>query len=107
MYWFGLQTLKDERTQIIVLYCSNINILFDKLKLPDTTVSSDTSDVEGRIELLTQKLADRRLEMARLKKEARKQAKQRLRALESNLLNQIKVCKILILHLIISILYIY
>ncbi|XP_031779180.1 centrosome-associated protein 350 isoform X1 [Nasonia vitripennis] len=56
----------------------------------DTTVSSDTSDVEGRIELLTQKLADRRLEMARLKKEARKQAKQRLRALEANLLNQIK-----------------
>ncbi|KAJ8673086.1 hypothetical protein QAD02_004347 [Eretmocerus hayati] len=56
----------------------------------DTTVSSDTSDVEGRIELLTQKLADRRLEMARLKKEARKQAKQRLRALEANLMNQIK-----------------
>ncbi|XP_014203300.1 centrosome-associated protein 350-like isoform X1 [Copidosoma floridanum] len=56
----------------------------------DTTVSSDTSDVEGRIELLTQELADRRLEMARLKKEARKKVKQRLRAVEANLLNQIK-----------------
>ncbi|XP_014221172.1 centrosome-associated protein 350-like [Trichogramma pretiosum] len=56
----------------------------------ETTISSDTSDVEGRIELLTQKLADRRVEMARLKKEARKQAKQRLRTLEANLLTQIK-----------------
>lgn len=57
----------------------------------ETTISSDTSDVEGRIELLTQKLADRRVEMARLKKEARKQAKRRLKALEANLLTQIKV----------------
>ncbi|KAL0109434.1 hypothetical protein PUN28_014479 [Cardiocondyla obscurior] len=56
----------------------------------DTTVSSDTSDVEGRIGLLTEKLAERRLEMARLKKEAKKQAKKQLRALEANLLNQIK-----------------
>ncbi|XP_024940681.1 centrosome-associated protein 350 isoform X2 [Cephus cinctus] len=60
------------------------------LSYHDTTVSSDTSDVEGRVELLTENLAERRLEMARLKKEARKQAKQRLRALETNLLNQIK-----------------
>lgn len=57
----------------------------------DTTVSSDMSDVEGRIEILTEKLAERRVEMSRLKKEARKQAKQRLRAMEANLLNQIKV----------------
>lgn len=49
------------------------------------------SDVEGRIEILTEKLAERRVEMSRLKKEARKQAKQRLRAMEANLLNQIKV----------------
>ncbi|XP_076181516.1 uncharacterized protein LOC143153818 isoform X2 [Ptiloglossa arizonensis] len=56
----------------------------------DTTVSSDTSDIEGRIELLTEKLAERRLEMSRLKREARKQTKQKLRALEANLLNQIK-----------------
>ncbi|XP_011698591.1 PREDICTED: centrosome-associated protein 350-like isoform X2 [Wasmannia auropunctata] len=56
----------------------------------DTTVSSDTSDVEGRIGLLTEKLAERRLEMARLKREAKKQAKKQLRALEANLLNQIK-----------------
>ncbi|XP_076376957.1 uncharacterized protein LOC143259301 isoform X2 [Megalopta genalis] len=56
----------------------------------DTTVSSDTSDIEGRIELLTEKLAERRVEMSRLKREARKQTKQKLRALETNLLNQIK-----------------
>ncbi|XP_034190060.2 uncharacterized protein LOC117608689 isoform X1 [Osmia lignaria lignaria] len=56
----------------------------------DTTISSDTSDVEGRIELLTEKLAERRIEMSRLKREARKQTKQKLRALEANLLNQIK-----------------
>ncbi|XP_026669857.1 centrosome-associated protein 350-like isoform X3 [Ceratina calcarata] len=56
----------------------------------DTTVSSDTSDIEGRIELLTEKLAERRIEMSRLKREARKQTKQKLRALEANLLNQIK-----------------
>ncbi|XP_076647204.1 uncharacterized protein LOC143355907 [Halictus rubicundus] len=56
----------------------------------DTTVSSDTSDIEGRIELLTEKLAERRVEMSRLKREARKQTKQKLRALEANLLNQIK-----------------
>ncbi|KYN07297.1 hypothetical protein ALC62_01499 [Cyphomyrmex costatus] len=56
----------------------------------DTTVSSDTSDVEGRIGVLTEKLAERRLEMARLKREAKKQAKKQLRALEANLLNQIK-----------------
>ncbi|KAK2584435.1 hypothetical protein KPH14_006815 [Odynerus spinipes] len=56
----------------------------------DSTLSSDTSDVEGRIELLTEKLAERRIEMSRLKKEARKQAKQKLKALEANLLNQIK-----------------
>ncbi|XP_053984383.1 centrosome-associated protein 350-like isoform X1 [Hylaeus volcanicus] len=56
----------------------------------DTTVSSDTSDIEGRIELLTERLAERRLEMSRLKREARKQTKQKLRALETNLLNQIK-----------------
>lgn len=57
----------------------------------DTTVSSDTSDVEGRVELLAEKLAERRAEMAKLKREARRQAKQRLKALEANLLNQIKV----------------
>ncbi|KOX80101.1 hypothetical protein WN51_09005 [Melipona quadrifasciata] len=56
----------------------------------DTTISSDTSDIEGRIELLTEKLAKKRIEMSRLKKEARKQTKQKLRALEANLLNQIK-----------------
>ncbi|OAD55138.1 hypothetical protein WN48_05464 [Eufriesea mexicana] len=56
----------------------------------DTTISSDTSDIEGRIELLTEKLAERRIEMSRLKREARKQTKQKLRALEANLLNQIK-----------------
>lgn len=60
-------------------------------KFVDTTVSSDASDVEGRIELLAQKLADRRTEMARLKKEAKRQAKQRLRDMEASLLNQIKV----------------
>ncbi|EFN78719.1 golgin subfamily B member 1 [Harpegnathos saltator] len=60
------------------------------LSQQDTTVSSDMSDVEGRIEILTEKLAERRMEMSRLKKEARKQAKQRLRAMEANLLNQIK-----------------
>ncbi|XP_043583945.1 centrosome-associated protein 350-like isoform X2 [Bombus pyrosoma] len=56
----------------------------------DTTISSDTSDIEGRIELLTEKLAERRIEMSRLKREARKQTKQKLRALEANLLHQIK-----------------
>jgi len=61
------------------------------LSFIDTTVSSDTSDVEGRIGLLTEKLAERRIEMVRLKKEAKKQAKKQLRALEANLLNQIKV----------------
>lgn len=68
-----------------------VNLFWKQKSFADTTISSDTSDVEGRIELLTQKLADRRLEMTRLKKEARKQAKQRLKALEANLLNQIKV----------------
>ncbi|XP_015117314.1 centrosome-associated protein 350 [Diachasma alloeum] len=56
----------------------------------DTTISSDTSDVEGRVELLAEKLTERRAEMAKLRKEARRQAKQRLKALEANLLNQIK-----------------
>ncbi|KAK9300120.1 hypothetical protein QLX08_007053 [Tetragonisca angustula] len=56
----------------------------------DTTVSSDTSDIEGRIELLTETLAKKRIEMSRLKKEVKKQTKQKLRALETNLLNQIK-----------------
>ncbi|KAG7203515.1 hypothetical protein KM043_013569 [Ampulex compressa] len=60
------------------------------LSRQDTTVSSDTSDIEGRIEQLTEKLAERRIEMSQLKKEARKQTKQKLRALETNLLNQIK-----------------
>ncbi|XP_012527391.1 centrosome-associated protein 350 isoform X2 [Monomorium pharaonis] len=56
----------------------------------DTTVSSDTSDVEERIGNLTEKLAARRLEMARLKREAKKQAKKQLRALETNLRNQLE-----------------
>lgn len=74
----------------------------------DTTVSSDTSDIEGRIELLTEKLAERRIEMSRLKREARKQTKQKLRALEANLLNQIKVNNlILIINLKCYSLYIY
>ncbi|XP_012258879.2 centrosome-associated protein 350-like [Athalia rosae] len=60
------------------------------LSYHDTTVSSDTSDVESRIEVLAEKLAERRTEMARLKREAKRQAKQRLKALEANLLNQIK-----------------
>ena len=53
-------------------------------------MSSDTSDVEVRVELLAEKLAERRVEMSKLKREARRQAKQRLKALEANLLNQIK-----------------
>lgn len=57
----------------------------------DTTISSDTSDVEGRIGLLAEKLEERRTEVARLKREAKKQTKKQLRALETNLLNQIKV----------------
>ena len=57
----------------------------------DTTLSSDTSDVEGRIGLLTEKLAERRNEMTRLKREAKKQRKKELRTLEANLLNKIKV----------------
>lgn len=74
----------------------------------DTTVSSDTSDIEGRIELLTEKLAERRIEMSRLKREARKQTKQKLRALEANLLNQIKVNNlILIINLKCYLLYMY
>lgn len=63
----------------------------------DTTISSDTSDIEGRIELLTEKLAERRIEMSRLKREARKQTKQKLRALEANLLHQIKVDNLILL----------
>lgn len=59
--------------------------------IPDTTVSSDTSDVEGRIEELMKKVANRRAEVTRLKKEMRRQSKQRLRAVEANLLNEIKV----------------
>ncbi|XP_057333522.1 centrosome-associated protein 350-like [Microplitis mediator] len=55
----------------------------------DTTISSDTSEVEGRVELLAEQLAERHAEMAKLKKEARRQAKQRLKTLEANLLNQI------------------
>lgn len=61
------------------------------MQLIDTSVSSEASDVEGRIDALAQKLADRRAEMAKLKKEAKRQAKQRLRAMEVSLLNQIKV----------------
>lgn len=73
----------------------------------DTTVSSDTSDVEGRIELLTERLAERRIEMSRLKREAKRQAKQKLRTLEANLLNQIEVCanKILFDYLLLHIYY--
>lgn len=56
-------------------------------------MSSDTSDVEGRVELLAEKLAERRVEMAKLRRETRKQAKRRLKALELNLLNQIKVIR--------------
>ncbi|XP_029171863.1 protein PFC0760c-like isoform X2 [Nylanderia fulva] len=56
----------------------------------DTTISSDTSDVEGRIGVLAKKLEERRIEIARLKREAKKQTKKQLRALEANLLNQIK-----------------
>lgn len=63
----------------------------------DTTISSDTSDIEGRIELLTEKLAERRIEMSRLKREARKQTKQKLRTLEANLLHQIKVDNLILL----------
>lgn len=64
--------------------------------LVDTTVSSDVSDVEGRIEILTEELAKRRMEVSRLKKEARKQAKQRLRTMEANLLNQIQVSTLVV-----------
>ncbi|KAK0161107.1 hypothetical protein PV327_009620 [Microctonus hyperodae] len=60
------------------------------LSCHDTTISSDASDVEGRVELLAEKLSERRAEMAKLKREARRQAKQRLKALEANLLNQIQ-----------------
>ncbi|XP_011264049.2 centrosome-associated protein 350 [Camponotus floridanus] len=60
------------------------------LNQQDTTISSDTSDVEGRIGYLTEKLEERRIEMARLKREAKKETKKQLRALETNLLNQIK-----------------
>ncbi|XP_072744766.1 uncharacterized protein [Anoplolepis gracilipes] len=60
------------------------------LNQQDTTISSDTSDVEGRIGLLTEKLEERRIEMARLKREAKKETKKQLRSLEANLLNQIK-----------------
>ena len=63
----------------------------------DTTVSSDTSDIEGRIELLTETLAKKRIEMSRLKKEVKKQTKQKLRALETNLLNQIKVNNLILI----------
>ncbi|KAK0098378.1 hypothetical protein PV326_008967 [Microctonus aethiopoides] len=60
------------------------------LSCHDTTISSDASDVEGRVEALAEKLSERRAEMAKLKREARRQAKQRLKALEANLLNQIQ-----------------
>lgn len=57
----------------------------------DTTISSDTSDIEGRIGLLTEKLQKRRIEIERLKKEKKKQTKKQLLALEANLSNQLKV----------------
>ncbi|XP_043480307.1 centrosome-associated protein 350-like isoform X2 [Leptopilina heterotoma] len=67
-----------------------VNATSKALFYHDTSVSSEASDVEGRIDALAQKLADRRAEMAKLKKEAKRQAKQRLRAMEVSLLNQIK-----------------
>lgn len=57
----------------------------------DTTISSDTSDIEGRIGLLAEKLKKRRIQIALLKKEKKKQTKKQLLALEANLSNQLKV----------------
>ncbi|KAL6448354.1 hypothetical protein ACFW04_000353 [Cataglyphis niger] len=56
----------------------------------DTTISSDTSDIEGRIGLLAEKLKKRRIQIALLKKEKKKQTKKQLLALEANLSNQLK-----------------
>ncbi|XP_034946509.1 centrosome-associated protein 350-like [Chelonus insularis] len=84
--------LKAEESRIIRMEEAALKLISassNALSCNDTTVSSDTSDVEGRVELLVEKLAQRRAEMAKLKKEARKQAKQRLKTLEANLLNQI------------------
>ncbi|KAK1124481.1 hypothetical protein K0M31_006832 [Melipona bicolor] len=85
-----LKTEEDHVTQMEQTALKLITAASSAFLHQDTTISSDTSDIEGRIELLTEKLAKKRIEMSRLKKEARKQTKQKLRALEANLLNQIK-----------------
>ncbi|RLU25479.1 hypothetical protein DMN91_001635 [Ooceraea biroi] len=90
MAWHTRLRAEEDRVTCMEKAAFKLIAASNVLSQQDTTVSSDTSDVEGRIELLTEKLAERRIEMARLKKEAKKQAKKQLRALEANLLNQIK-----------------
>ncbi|KAL2718105.1 centrosome-associated protein 350-like isoform X1 [Vespula squamosa] len=90
MAWDARLRAEEERVARMEQAAYKLVTATSALSHQDSTLSSDTSDVEGRIELLTEKLAERRIEMSRLKKEARKQTKQKLKALEANLLNQIK-----------------
>ncbi|XP_043505902.1 uncharacterized protein LOC122526517 isoform X2 [Polistes fuscatus] len=90
MAWDARLRAEEERVARMEQAAYKLVTTTSALSHQDSTLSSDTSDVEGRIELLTEKLAERRIEMSRLKKEARKQTKQKLKALEANLLNQIK-----------------
>ncbi|KAI4504562.1 hypothetical protein M0802_000112 [Mischocyttarus mexicanus] len=90
MAWDARLRAEEERLARMEQAAYKLVTATSALSHQDSTLSSDTSDVEGRIELLTEKLAERRIEMSRLKKEARKQTKQKLKALEANLLNQIK-----------------
>ncbi|XP_046838329.1 uncharacterized protein PF11_0213-like isoform X1 [Vespa crabro] len=90
MAWDARLRAEEERVARMEQAAYKLVTATSALSHQDSTISSDTSDVEGRIELLTEKLAERRIEMSRLKKEARKQTKQKLKALEANLLNQIK-----------------
>ncbi|KAF7997464.1 hypothetical protein HCN44_006035 [Aphidius gifuensis] len=53
----------------------------------DVTVSSDASEVAGRVELLSEELAEKKAVLVKLSK---KQTKQKLKALEADLLNKIK-----------------
>ncbi|XP_033226726.1 uncharacterized protein LOC117179148 [Belonocnema kinseyi] len=92
--WIAWHTrLREEENRVARMEQTAYNVVnaaSKALSCHDTTVSSDMSDVEGRIEVLAQKLSQRRTEMAMLKKEEKRQAKQRLRDMEASLLDQIK-----------------
>ncbi|XP_020278337.1 centrosome-associated protein 350-like isoform X2 [Pseudomyrmex gracilis] len=83
--------LKAEEDRVTRMEQAAYYKLVAEAVLQDTTVSSDMSDIEGRITALTEEVAKRRNEIARLKKEAKKRAKKQLLDMETNLLNKIKI----------------